>query len=541
MPSHRFQASCALVAALVFGIVRSAGAAAAIQPLPEPDFTGLSPEARAALVETRRQFDAVRPSLVGPQLAEAFARLGTLSAQQGDLRTARAALANATAVTPEDGRFVYLLGVYTAAGGDKARALALYREALALEDDYLPIRYRLAALQLELGDFAGVRATIGDVAEQREDLAPPAALMGELALREKRWPDAERWFARALEAEPAAITLHARRAEALVGLGRRAEAEAARAKAGPFELQYADPLVDGEFAPQPIPVTARALALAAEGRHGDAVALLDAALAQAPDSAELLAAYARVEADRGDLQAAARRADAALRIAPASAEALVVGGMVDEMAGRADAARARYEAAVRADLESRAARLALGNDAMRRGLHAQAAEQYRQLVVLEARSESDTGLARLAAALALAGRCAEALRETNASLAQRPRDGGAMQVFVRVAATCPSATAEERAMAADYGQALYRQRPDEAHAEALAMAMAAIGRKDEAIDYQAQAIFEALKRKDPAAVDRLKAGLARFQAGEAATRPWPAGHPFTDPPPLAKPVRAPAR
>jgi tetratricopeptide (TPR) repeat protein len=372
------------------------------------------------------------------------------------------------------------------------------------------------------------------VAAQRKDLAPPAALLGEVALREKRWAEAETWFAQALKADPGAIALHARRAEALAGLGRRADADAERAKAGPATPRYADPLVDGIYAPPPMLPSEQALALAAEGKHADAVALLDAALKQVPDNPVLLAAYARVEADRGDLAAATARADAALKVEPNSTEALLARGMIDEMAGRGDDARRRYEAAVRADLKSPAARLALGNDAMRRKQYAQAVEQYRQLVALE--GGAGTGVGRLATALAAAGRCGEAIKDVNAELARRPRDGGAMQAFVRLAASCPAATAEERTMAADYGQALYRQRPDEAHAEALAMAMAAVGRKDEAVDYQAQAIFEALKRKDSAAVERLKVVLARFQAGQAATQPWPAGHPFTSPPTLSPSV-----
>jgi hypothetical protein len=107
-----------------------------------------------------------------------------------------------------------------------------------------------------------------------------------------------------------------------------------------------------------------------------------------------------------------------------------------------------------------------------------------------------------------------------------------MQAFVRVAATCSSASPEERQMALDYGQSLYEQRPDQGHSEALALALAATGKRQEAVDLEAQAMFEALKRNDQAAVERMKPLLAQLKAGQRPTQPWLAGDPVLDPPRL---------
>ena len=69
----------------------------------------------------------------------------------------------------------------------------------------------------------------------------------------------------------------------------------------------------------------------------------------------------------------------------------------------------------------------------------------------------------------------------NTALRARPKDGGLLQTFVRLAASCPAASPEEKRMAVDYGKALYAQRPDGAHSEALAMAMAATGQATQTI------------------------------------------------------------
>lgn len=524
----------ALVVVALFAVAQAAGAAATIKPVPQPDVSALPAETRQMLEQTRRQFEEARPGLVGLYLAEGYARLGAIYARYGQSAPARVALENAAAVAPEDGRFPYLLGFLSTLDRQPARAREELARALLLDSEYLPIRWRLAAVQLELGDLAGARATVERIAKARPDLAPGAAILGEIALREKRPAEAERWFTQALKADPKATALHARRAEALLALGRAADAAAARTLAGNVAPAFADPLVEGIYAPPPMLPSEQALALAAQGEHARGAALLDAALKVLPDDPGLLAAYARLEADRGRLDAATARVDAALAAKPDSAAALLARGMVLEMQGREPQARAQYEAAVRADLELPAARLALGNTLMRARQWTQAAEQYRQLAALEAGSGNADG--RLATALARAGRCADALQEVDATLATRPRDGGLMQTFVRLAATCPAATADDKRRAADSGEALYRQRPDEGNTEALALAMAALGRTDEAVDYQAQAIFEALKRKDAEAVARLREVLEQIRGGRSPTLPWSESHPLSTPPRLAPSV-----
>ena len=512
-----------------------AQSAAALKPLVEPDLSALDPQTRRVLVEARAQFDAARPSLVGLYLAEAFARLGGIYARNGQLVAARTAMHNAASVAPDDGRFVYLQGVLAGMAGELPQARDLLRGALALDGNYLPIRYRLATQQLELGELAGARSTIEATATARPDLAPAAALLGEIAMREKRWADADRWFTQALKADPKATALHARRAEALAALGNASAAAGQRKLAGKLTPGYPDPLLESIFAAPPRPPAEQALGLAAAGAHSEAIALLDTALAQQPDDAELLTAYARVEADRGNLAAAGTRADAALKAAPGSAAAHLAKGMVLEVGGNENAARAQYEAAVRADQRYGAARLALGNALMRAQQWMAAADQYREAAALD----DSAGVSdRLAAALVLAGRCADALGQVNRLLLARPRDGDLLQTFVRLAATCPAASDKERGMAAEYGQALYKQLPNEANTEALAMAMAAQGRSADAVDYQAQAIFESVKRGDTATAARQRADLDRFKAGQRATQPWPPGHPALAPPRLKPSARA---
>jgi tetratricopeptide (TPR) repeat protein len=503
------------------------GAQALLKPVPIPDLARLPEAERKFLADTRREFDQARVDLIGIDLAEAYAKLGAIYLRHGAADAAAVAFENGAALAPEDGRFPYLRGIVHLSAGELAPARAAFRRALALDQVYIPIRYRLASAELALGNPAGARTALGDLPRTRSELAPVQMLIGDVALAEKRHAEAVAAYRRALALDAGASAIQERLARALEAQGDRSGAAAARAKAGPVEPAFGDPLVQGIFSPGSTDPVAQALSLAAQARHAEARALLDAALKATPDASALLAASARVEGDAGRLDIARSRASAALRAAPDDASVLVTVALLAELEGKDSEALAGYERAVRADLEHAEARLLLGHALMRAGRFSSAAEQYRQLTRLDA-SDSRAWL-RLAAAEARAGRCSAALTELNGALKSRPRDGTLLEGYVRLASTCPGVSTEVRQVAVDYGRALYEQLPNEDHSEALAMAMAATGKRQEAVDFQAQAMFEALKRKDDAAVARLKVELDNYKAGRIARAPWPAGHPLVAP------------
>jgi tetratricopeptide (TPR) repeat protein len=253
-----------------------------------------------------------------------------------------------------------------------------------------------------------------------------------------------------------------------------------------------------------------------------------------PDDVEALAFAARLDALMGLTDDARREATQALKLQPAGASANLSQGMVYEFAGDDGNARTYYQRAVQANPQQPDARLLLGNSLMRHGDYAQAAEQYRQLAAIAPRN--DNADARLVAALVAAGRCSDALADLNAKLAKRTNDGDLMQVFVRLTSTCPAASDTERSMALDYAQALYKQRPDAGDSAALALAQAANGKFDDAQKSQAEAIFQAVRVGDGMNAKLNRETMQLFAAKKLPDRPWPATHPYFNPPMLTPPL-----
>lgn len=532
-----------LVLALVFGLGAAAGAAdTLLKPLPQPPLGNLPKEKAKELEDARASFDKAKINLVGTGLGQAYAEIGAFYASRGYPDVAEVALYDAVQLAPYDGRWVYLQGVLAMQRKQKPQARNYFEHALELNQFYLPIRASLATLLIENGEVDRARKLLEEYVAKHKDEPKAYAMLGDIALKEKRWADAANAYGEALKLDPNATKLYASLAEAQAGQGNAQAAAASRAKAGDVPPRLDDPLglsvvppsevksAGGNSAPVPKldqdPVQQAAFFMSA-GQYPAARAQLDKALAAKPDDANVLALYARVEAAAGNKSGAQDRINAALKRAPTSGLVLMTQGVVAETAGDDNAARAAYEKAVNADATQGDARLLLGNLLMRHNQYSAAAEQYRALTRAEpANGES---FSRLVAAECAQGKCADALKDINDALRDHPKNGRLVQLFVRLAATCKSAGATERDMAVDYGKRLYAQFPTPENTEALALAAAAVGKWDDAVQLQGAAIFEVVKGGDQNEIALYKQFFQRFQAKQLPDQPWPATHPLFHP------------
>lgn len=515
-----------------------ASAEALVKPLPNPDVSRLPPEQAKELSANRAAFDKAAPTVVGPPLAQAYADIGVVYARAGFKDVAAVAFYDAAQVSPQDARWLYLRGLIARDMKRDADARADFEAALALDQVYLPIRYRLADTLVDLGDFDAARKLLEATVREHPDQSVPYAMLGQLSLRQKRYTDAVENLLAALKIEPQANQLYQPLAEAYQAIGNAQGAKDAEAKAGKTSPQLADPLglaLSIRTTPAGTPLQ-QAQQLAAAGKLPAARARLVEILREHPEDVEALALQARFAAAMGDRTAAEAAVDKALKLAPDNAAALLARAMVHEYGGKQDDAYAYYQRAVRADPKLPLARTLLGNAEMRRARYAQAAEQFRQLTVLE--PDNARAYARLVAAEVAQGQCARALSDIGAAQVRNSRNGDLMQIFVRLASTCPAARSEERDMALDYAQTLYDQQPDGADASALALSLAAHGKFKEAQQYQAEAIFEAVRAGDKALADLYRSTQASFVAAKVPDRPWPAEHPYFKPPLLTDVARS---
>ncbi len=506
-----------------------------LKPLPRPDLSTLPREQAEELARRRAEFDELRGKLVGPPLAAAYGAIGAFYARGGFFDAAEVAFANALALLPGDFELHYLAGLSALLGGRHEAAEGHLRECLRIDPRYPATRIHLADALVARQQPAEAKRLLEEAIAKRQNLAAAHLRLGRLARQERRFAEAEGHLRAALEREPAATVLYGELAELARAAG-HAEAAAEFAKlAGEGPVPLVDPLAKTLFGPAPTAVE-RAMPLVIAGELDAARELLRQHLGRDSADVAAMALLARIEAGRGDFEEARRWAGFARRDAPGRALAHVAAGVVEELAGNESQALAHYREAVRSEAEDLEARRMLGDLLLRRGEAAAALAHYR--VIADRDGERALGLPHLVAAAFRAGRCEEALAAVRAARERYPTDGVRAEIWVRAVAACPAAGEAERQQALAVAEDLYRQHPDAASAEALALIAARLGRFEEALDYQRQSLFELAKRDDRQAIARSRAWLEAFQAQRVPDLPWPERHPLLEPPPLRAEARA---
>ena len=540
----------ALAASLALSMPGAAFAAEALlKSVPVPDTSKLPAATATELRETRVAFEKVKPTLAGEALIQAYALLAADYARAGLYDAAAVALEDASLLAPDDSRWIYAQGIVARMQKKTPEAQAYFERALALNKDYLPIRIALANVRVEQGDLETARKLLSDFTASHED--PVAfAMLGDIALRQKRYADAVEQTNRALKIDPKATKLYAQLADAYAGAGNATAAADARAKVGDGMPALGDPILLGLMA-QPdqgatpaAPKTAAAAPpntpqsaerdasfLLATRQYDLARARLDTALKEKPNNAELLSTYARVEALSGNLVQAKARATAAVAAAPNSVGAQLDLGYVLEIANDDAGAQRAYEKAASLDSKASEPNIRLGNLMMRGGHYEDAALRYR------AAAQSDPAnaeiWARLVAAETASGKCDAALRDVNGVLAKDAKNGVLMQLFVRLTSTCAKSGKEEKAMALDYATRIYHQSDAAPLGEMYALALAANGKWDDAVKTQQAAMFVLVRNGRRSELPPYRQFLQQFQAHKVPDRPWAPDSPMYRP---ARPV-----
>lgn len=538
---------------------------ALLKPVPVPDLTKLPAPKAEALRKEREEFDRVRATLAGDRLAEAYALLATVYSRNELNAAATVAIEDAVLLAPKDGRWRYLQGIISLNDRNALGAKTSFENAFALDQNYLPIRTAAANQRIAAGDLDGARKMLEEYTAKKQDEAVPYAMLGDIALRQKRYRDAIDQLDRALKLAPDANKLYAQLADAHAGAGDAKAAAEARAKAGNNAPSLYDPLGSGLFgrnaakapptaptAPQkPVDPKAQAMneAIVQSGQrqYAAARASLDKALKIAPNDVAVLSLYARIEAISGNIPAAESRAAAAIAADGKNAVARFSQGAVREVAGDDAGAQRGYEDAIRLDPKQIGARVSLGNLLLRNARYDGAIEQYRKVTEL---SGDGDALARLVAAEVAAGRCAAGLKDVNGALAKSANDPYLLQLFVRLASTCSAASADEKRMALDYAGKIYRGSESAQVGEAYALALAANGKWDDAVKTQQGAMFLVLRGGGQAELAPFREVLQQLQAKKLPDRPWPASssiyrparlEPDRGPPLSATPAAAPPK
>ena len=498
-----------------------------LQPILHPDLSEYNAAVRGRLESAIHYFERERTLREGAALAELYGQLGMHYHAHQINEPAEVAYRNALLLTPDDFRWSYYLAFLFEETGKVELAMAQYATAIQQEPIYNPARLRLGqvALDADRPDIAEHEfRTV--LAEAPDDAAALAGLGQVLADRGEHAP-AIQLYERALEHQASADQVYYLLALSLRADGRTEEARSAMQQRGERIPLITDPMLammtarlQGSEA-----FVARALRALANDRIDVALNALSMAVAIDPLDLDAQVTVARTLVLAGNSTAAVQALELVLAEDPAHRLALLNLGDLMIRAGRYQDAvpLLRQVIGIGADTLSFAL---LADALMLDSQYDEAAYIYSELGGLEREPQSQDPDPYYYAGIALsaAGRCGESMALLTLAFSRNPPDPLRLEALARNTATCDEATPEQIGDAVAMAEALYLSFPSQQASETFAMAMAADGQFDDAVDLQGQAIFEALRDGTLGANPQLRENMQRYSSGERATRPWPAGH-----------------
>ena len=212
-------------------------------------------------------------------------------------------------------------------------------------------RHASAWAELQAGDLRTATREFGAILKAQPSFYPAGVGLGYAYLAGQDYDDAEPWFASAVAADERYLPAWIGRAEALVGLGRDAEALSAMERALALDDSLEGIRTRAQLLRFRLTQSALGAGLEARaaGRHVEAIDHLQRALAQSPESTMILSELARAEIAVGRLDDAEAHAREAAQLEPRQAEWQALVGEVHEARGQLREAADAYGRAARLD------------------------------------------------------------------------------------------------------------------------------------------------------------------------------------------------
>lgn len=524
---RRLSAPFALVAALA-ACAPAEPPADELLPLPAlPDLAGADPAVRDQL---RERHDFVARLRAGERataggLAWGFGRLGKAYHAYLYFGRARTCYASARRLDPEDYRWAYYLGHLERTEGDFEVSNGHFEAVLALRPDYLPAVVWLGENALDQQRPERAEARFRQALELDAGCVRARAGLGRVALARGELAAAARHLEAASAAQPDASSLHYALGLAYRGLGDEARSRSLLGRVPADDqarvpVAFDDPLMqevsDLRGGSQThVRLGAKALA---RGRFRIAVAEFEAAVAADPDRPDarynLAASLLRI----GRRPQARAALDELIERSPGYVQARVLLARMLIAEGELAAAEGHLRQALESDPDAERVHLVLGEALRQSGRLEAALASYRRA------RELAPGLASarfgVAAVLILERSFEPAAAELDAGLKALPGSRELQLLRARLLAAAPRPELRDGPRALELARAAVRGGETVADAETLAMALAELGRFDDAIRWQRSA----LARLESGSGDgpRLRSRLALYQQKSPCREPWTA-------------------
>ena len=509
-----------------------------LQPCRLPD---LPPNAGSGTVadQLRQRYEALTPALDAAEAdasvrGQQYGEMGMLLLGAEFPDAAAGCLRNAQALAPRDRRWPYYLGHAARTLGTPDVAAGFFEQARELRPNDVATLVWLAEMHLETGDASAARPLLEHALALNPDSLAVTFGLGRVALEREDYFGAVEFLeaARALNPGSTAVLGELATAYRSLGLQDLAEAslrqqQAAARVAADIDadsiVRPDDPLMDeveGAIR-SAASFERRGVRALVAGNPSRAARLFRSGLELDPASPSLRHKLGTALGVMGDVQGALEQLEQVVQQSPEYARAHFGLGVLMEGTGQDLQALGRYSAAVRHDPSYVEARLRLAGILRRAGRPDDAMTQFEWIMELDPLMvEGPFGYAMV---LVSQGRWAEARDRLAAGTEQFPTAPTFPLALARVLAAAPDDRVRDGRRALAVLQQLTEDQQRIDMGETMAMTLAELGRFDEAVTWQSEAIEAVREAGGDELAERMAGTLSLYEAGQPSRTPWREG------------------
>ncbi|MDQ2921037.1 MAG: tetratricopeptide repeat protein, partial [Acidobacteriota bacterium] len=482
-------------------------------PVQLPDMRSMEPDVREHVTWAQDVLVAAvkDPATPADKLGAVYGVTGQIYQAYSLNSAAKECYLNASRLAPKDFRWVYLLGKLYEREGDARQTIDYYDAARLLRPDYLPVFVSLGNVYLQLNRLDEAEANFRRALESNENIAAAHYGLGQAALSKRSYADAARHLEKAVSLAPEANRLQYALAMAYRGLGKMDQAQSHLALSGTVGVRASDPLLDGL---QDLIKGARLhlirgrTALEAR-RFSEAADQFRKAVAAQPDSIPAHFNLAAALTQTGDLRGAVEQFEETLRLDPKHANAHYNLGLLLAQANRHDEAIKHLRSAVNAEPTDIHARSLLGQELLKVRRLEEAETELSRIVQSDPNNED--ALLGWVTTLLLKKQYGQALEALEKGHEQFPQKGRTSVTLAYLLAASPQYERRDGKRALKLAQAVYETTGSVNHGVLVAMALAELGRCDEAAAWMKRLTNKAAGEGKPDLIEKLKAELSRYE------------------------------
>ena len=457
----------------------------------------------------------------------AYGQLGKVYHAYRNLDEAQVCYLNAHSLDPREFRWVYYLGHIDRTQGRYATSNTAFERALQLRPDDVPTLVWLAENARDQHQLESATRRFQQALTINPECIKARVGLAQVALEQNEFVQARRLLEEALTAQPDASQIHYTLGLVLRSLGDTQRAASffdriPRNTRARIPIAFADPLMQevSDLRRSAQYHARQGMKAVSQGRFQAAVREFEQSLAANPDRADARHNLAAALLRLGRPHAAREQLNAQVERAPTytSSRVLLARMLMDE--GDFVSAEDHLRHALEVDPDLERGHAVLGDVFRRTGRFEAALESYRRALD----RVPELGAARFGVALTFLqqGRFQPALEYLEHSLATLPQSRGLTLLLARLLAATPDPQIRDGQRALTLALAVVSQSTSIAGAETLAMALAELGRFDEAIDWQRSALKE-LETESEASNEirqRVQQRLALYERRQPCREPW---------------------